>query len=314
MVAEAQNQAAKLSTRRQLETFLGVAGIALAVVYGLGFLILSLYDAKFGILEFDPLRARIFQAGFLFVCLLVLPVAAMHYGFTRCEGLSPLMQPAEPGLEARRKIILLSAFIYTAWIMAFYLGIWLLAPAPIANRPWYYGVTPVAAMVFFLFSFSAIGKRFPKNANRCSVLAVLSALSFGLALDRFGSPSTSALSGWFFLVGVVSFAARDSEDLLREALHWVNWLLVLCLMAFYGTSVYARIEPKFGGGAPMPIVVYLNRPLPWSTSKDVTASLLEETSQGYFVSTPRSGNALFIPRSDVAAIYFGSSDSAPRAR
>jgi hypothetical protein len=134
METETQSPAPEVSLRKQAESFLGAVGTALVVIYALGFLILSLYDAKFGIVELDPLRARIFATGVAFVCLLVLPVAAMRYGFTKLPALDPITHPLEPGLERQRKVMLVCAFIYTARIMATFLCL-LVAPLPTPDPP-----------------------------------------------------------------------------------------------------------------------------------------------------------------------------------
>lgn len=113
---------------------------------------------------------------------------------------------------------------------------------------------------------------------------------------------------------MITFYLSEAEDLLREALHWWNWLAVLVLVAFYASNIYGRILPKYGGGAPTPVVLYLNRPLPWDASGAATTLLLDETDQGYFVTMPGGDGALFIPRSDVSAAYFGPSSHAPKMK
>ena len=45
----------------------------LVLMYGLGFLILSVYEARYGIMQFNPLRTRTFLVGFVFIALAALP-------------------------------------------------------------------------------------------------------------------------------------------------------------------------------------------------------------------------------------------------
>ena len=45
------------------------AATLLLVMYGIGFVILSAYEAQYGVAQFGPLRARIFLVGFVFAAL-----------------------------------------------------------------------------------------------------------------------------------------------------------------------------------------------------------------------------------------------------
>jgi hypothetical protein len=143
---------------------------------------------------------------------------------------------------------------------------------------------------------------------------VLSTLLFVIALETTGRPDVGALTLWFCIAGVISLRVSEAKNLLRDALHWWNWFALLLCVVFYASSVYGHILPKYGGGAPTPIVVYLNKPLPWAPSKVKSASLLDETEQGYFVAGSKGDNALFVPRSNLFAIYFGLSSEAPKAK
>src|SRR5438309_495472 len=59
----------------------------LIVIYGLGFVILGFNDAKYGVVQFSPFRARIVLVGFVFAMLVALAAAAYHY---RIAYIAPL--------------------------------------------------------------------------------------------------------------------------------------------------------------------------------------------------------------------------------
>jgi hypothetical protein len=83
---------------------------------------------------------------------------------------------------------------------------------------------------------------------------------------------------------------------------------------FYAAAIFGSIQPRWGGGAPAPVVFLLNKPVAWLNSAEAHASLLDETDQGFYVLTPGRGKALFIPRADVVSIYFGPSDDIPKTK
>ena len=86
------------------------------------------------------------------------------------------------------------------------------------------------------------------------------------------------------------------------------------MVGLYASSIYGRIQPKYGGGAPTPTVVYLTKPLAWMDSNVVSALLLDESEEGYFILAPNADRALFIPRSNVAALYFGPLERVPKRK
>ena len=85
----------------------------LVLMYGIGFLILSIHEASFGILQFSPLRARIIFVGFTFAILTALPVAAHRYGFAYFKWMKPIMDNTDASVQTQRRLILSSGFVIT---------------------------------------------------------------------------------------------------------------------------------------------------------------------------------------------------------
>ena len=318
MATGAENQPSeKPSTGSHLELFSRVVGTALVLTYGLGFLILSLHQARFGIAQFNPFRARVFAAGFIFVCLTALPAAALHYGSTYYRGLEPIMKVGDARIEKYRKAVLFLGFYFAAFVMAV-ASSFLFAPSKLgAAAHWLFVVQIVffiVAVLFFFASYSLIAKRLSEHPKACLFLALFAILVMGVALEFYGLRSYSLLTTWYFLVGVFTFLVRDNENPLKEALDWRNWLFAAILVGFYASSIYGGIQAKYGGGAPTPAVLYLSKPSAWFDSNVVSVQLLDETEEGYFILAPSSDKALFIPRSNVTALYFGSLNEVPKKK
>lgn len=79
-----------------IEAISRATATALALTYGVGFIIVSAYEAQFGFMEFNPIRGRLFFTGFMFAILSTLPAAAFHFGFTRFVELPTWAVPRSP--------------------------------------------------------------------------------------------------------------------------------------------------------------------------------------------------------------------------
>jgi hypothetical protein len=79
-----------------IDLFARTAATLLVAIYGVGFVILSVYEGGYGIFQFSPLRARIFLVGFAFVALAALPAAAHHYKLAYYGPLKPVLNNTDP--------------------------------------------------------------------------------------------------------------------------------------------------------------------------------------------------------------------------
>jgi hypothetical protein len=85
---------------------------------------------------------------------------------------------------------------------------------------------------------------------------------------------------------------------------WIIWI--------YISQIFILLPPRWGGGQPTPIVVYLNNAAPWSPENPTQVLLLDETDQGLYILLSPSGKAFFLPRSNVASVFFGTKDEAAK--
>jgi hypothetical protein len=115
------------------------------------------------------------------------------------------------------------------------------------------------------------------------------------------------LTLWYFAAGVVVSIVSRARDPVRKALHWGNWLVAVVLIAYYTFCIYGEMQQRFGGGAPLSAVLYLDKQPQWADSTIINVKVLDQTGEGYYIILSSLGDreALFIRRSEVSAVYFG---------
>jgi hypothetical protein len=139
---------------------------------------------------------------------------------------------------------------------------------------------------------------------------VFVAASFLPETTRLGS-----LTLWFFVAATITNTVKLRSDRLRCALDFRTWISVIANVGTYVSLIVGNIPPKFGGTAPMPAVLYLNKPIEWLDSKTTApVSLLDETDQGYYVLEQGKRKAFFVPRGDVSSVYFGPAEDLPKPK
>jgi hypothetical protein len=70
-------------------------------------------------------------------------------------------------------------------------------------------------------------------------------------------------------------------------------------------TIYPRVVPKLGGGAPVSVTFQFVGKSPIDNAERMRAFLIDETDNGfYLVRTVQDKEAIFLPRSQVAAVYF----------
>jgi hypothetical protein len=289
------------------------AATLLVAIYGLGFVILGVYEARYGIFQFSPLRARIFLVGFTFIALIALPVAAHHYKLAYYGPLAPVFNNADPKLQNYRNVVLAGGFIFTAFFMAGMFNLLLIPAASTKSYRWWHTAVFAAGFLALLEIYAVVGKRFSERPKSAAAAALLTTGAF-MACLSFAGEHLLNLTCWFFLCGVAAQLVRCSTDRLRLALDFRNWFFVIVEVWFYAVAIFGIMPAKIGGGAPTSMVLYLNGPVAWLDRTPASVSLLDETDQGFYVLTPGKSRALFIPRSDVGSVYFGPAEDAMKSK
>jgi hypothetical protein len=303
----------------RLKVLTQFSAMCVAAVYVVGFMIISVYHVRYGIPEFNFLHSKIISAGVLFFVFLALPLwelAGIYDWIKIPPKMLPSATPAETQKVPNPESTPFSWHIFarTFNVVLFLGGSFasaLIIRAPLfleadLNSMWW---------PFFCFLISAVAvvagvrsaRRF-RVVGLALVLITLPILAFGAWKSH--DPSFQLLVLWFVICGVTAWqvlnAKQDPRRFLSQTLHIVL-LNVLLPVSFFAAFIYPRIRPWVGGGAPVPIIVYCTDTLPFSTSKEVKAKLLDETDLGlYLLLSPDDKQAVFLPRSAVRAVKFVS--------
>jgi hypothetical protein len=299
-----------------LDVFARSAATILLVMYGVGFVILAAYEARYGIVQFGPLRARIFLVGFAFTALSALPIAAHHYGLSYFRVLEAVQENKDPALRFERATVLAFGFAFTAFFMGGVFNFFLFAPTVLKSQPrhpWIPLTSFCVGCLAFVLIHRWIGKRFADHPGKSVILSILAAIILLGTLFWMGPEELAGLALWFWIAAMLGWDARSSRNRALYALDFRNWYFIVLSISIYVNMVMGHMQQKFGGGAPVPAVLYLNKPLPLSNgTTTVEVSLLDETEQGYYILPPGKHTALFIPRGEVSSIYFGPAEDLPK--
>lgn len=270
----------------------GVAAIAIAL-YACGFLIVSIHHSTYGFIATNPFRPRILAAGAWFFFLSALPLLSL----TRLEDSNLswlyLAQFSYPYYFCLMLLSLLSSPLfsysdYSSW------------PGPLPQH-WLWLLATIIFVGFVIFLIV------PKKSTRitsgiASVLLVLFCLQYStrtlLIAHHFGP---GAMTTWFFAVGMLALVKRKD----RTPGAWENVvLLVLGALLVFALFYYPYIKASWGGGAPVSATIYFTKDSPISPNKAVSAQLVEESDEGFYIVGPKETRAIYVPRSAVALVYF----------
>jgi len=294
-------------TTSALEALVRYAGVGLFIVYLAGFIILSVYESSFGIANFNPFRTKIIAAGVVFWCLVALPVVAIYSDFGR-----PVPEVPERNLSFdelaqrnRRGTITLNLFIGTAIMLAL-LSSFLFIKDPGPPTSEFQGLFVIAAILLNVKANRVVSINFTTHPQKSVILSTLSTGVVIAGLYILDSGFLVLVALWFFFVSLSVVGVWASENKIRYLFNWRRWWIPLLLISFYTPGIYGRIEAKFGGGAPVPVTFCLGKGTVWIRSATFSASLIEETDQGFYILLPPNQKAFFIPRSSVISLYFDS--------
>jgi hypothetical protein len=287
---------------------------AVLIVYALGFVILGFHDARYGVVQFSPFRARIVLVGFVFAALVTLAAGARHYRFAYLAPLESVVKDTDPSRRMERDTVLTAGFIFTALVMANVLGMFLIRAPALHDNTWRWRVPAFLALYGLGFAiFAFVNKTFSKTPLRAVFLSLGAfAILFAAVSNLTSSEAFGSLAIIFALVGWHGTWIRRSKTALEYAADFRNWASALLILWLYISQVFSSLPPRWGGGQPTPVVIFQNAPAPWSPSNPMDALLLDETDQGLYVLLSPNGKAFFVPRGNVASIFFGSKEDLTR--
>jgi len=311
VAAQSESEPPRRGNVSPLETASRLAAVFIAVIYAAGFLIITLHDSQFGIVEFSPFRPRIFSAGALFALLLAVPVLAVSRAF----HFFGLRNPAAVSIQVRPenvKYFRLSVGFdfYSVCFALCFPSLVLFPPGYIEIKPW--GFTLLLAVIaLFALVMVAQRERFDSHPFSSTTLSFLSATALVVVAFLFWSRAYFWLSIWYYFVGIAAVYLHgvfESPE-RRKGLEWEKAILYCVTVALaFASGIYGRINPSFGGGRPMPAVLHLVTEAPISSSRSVRVLLVDENDYGYYVLKPGDqSTAYFLRRDLVSSIEFEKS-------
>jgi hypothetical protein len=291
-----------------LQTTSHVLVVGAGLVYLFGFIIVSIFDATYGIADFSLFRTKVVAVGTVFVILVSIGMLLTFRMFS-IFGLTvehanissvAVTDQNKPFIIAEVALSIPFACMGVAVPLSF-----LFSAFPI----WTW------AMVGFILIQAAViatlgvmrQKRFNEHPFVFVFLSALNTAALFLVLFCYGNRNTFWFVVWLSLVCLftlqTSFKISKPEELRRTEWERLFLTIVPIVFGLYATKLYPKIPHQFGGGEPVPIVLHLTKKLPVFDSESASVSLIDETEQGYYVLSAND-KALFVARSLVEGVEF----------
>jgi hypothetical protein len=310
---------------------------ALPFVYVCGFVVLSLFEADYGIADFSLVRVKALAAGLLFVFFIAYPALVSIRSFQlfgmKKQGSTLVEIGAKSNLTYFYIIkiseqYILSVFMSMTFMFFFFARptMWL-SPASDYRSDGHFSllmlsVTVVSIAIFWLGIFPSMGRLIAKNfaskPRRCAVLIFLISVLWVIWTFQMSDRLFFEIVGWCYLVGIASILAawliQKGEGIKARDWEVAIFLGFVLLVPWFATGFYGNIKPAFGGGHPIHAKLYLKEDNPVFRRKEIESQVVEETQEGYYVllnpiATPKT--AVFIPRSSVSTAQFGTETVTP---
>jgi hypothetical protein len=282
-------------------------------LYVAGFLVVSLHNATYGIIEFGLFRAKLLSTGILFAVFLAIPFWEASRFFNMFVFRRSTV-PAEGASSEQTKQLKISPTAnWLIRILLFFAASWSTAMLikPIFGDYEYRGADIASAFGFIVIATLVIlftHLSYPKNQRIGATLAVV-ALLLGLgAIIYLKDWYSLRMLAWFCLVGYWAHRTEPSMRRPRSLLDLsvpIVLVDILALFGFFGYQLYPRIAPLLGGGRPSEITLQFAISSPINNASKTQVWLVDEVDDGYYVLGARDDHkAIFIPRSLVSAVYF----------
>lgn len=313
--------------RRQLSIDSLARSVAyiMAGIYASGFLLISLYDAQFGISDFSLLKAQALAAGLCLAAMVAVPalVGIRAFGVLGLRKWGGSYVKVEPGQEKYFNLIVIFWFYPGCVLLAGLAEIFFVGRPEFPFHVLFFGpgrfswiilsanLVSVLILIAPLYFVDVIAKRFAARPARCALLGGLISLSWFIWGLRTADSISFDLSIWFYLISLGgAFFGHEIEKGAR--LHKIEWELIILVLVpitfgWFARNIYGNIKPAFGGGRPVTAQFDLYKRMPgFNDHRTVDVRIIEETDLGYYVVSPSgTKSAVFIPRSEIEFVELG---------
>jgi len=287
-----------------LQSVGSATAIAVGLSYATGFLIVAIHNAEFGIIQFEPLKPRIFLAGGVF-WLFVSLVAFIAFRSDGLFGLGGEVSelPTDISLRLYRKachrVLLFGIFWMFCFVLSFF---FVKKPSP---SPYDYVQFIAFVLHAVIVTTAATSHRLEDHPKKFLLLSFLITILLPLSTYYFGDKAHNLTAFWLYLVALFSYDMAGTIRSWRRQLRPEGTLAVLSLLLLtYTFFVYGRIRPEFGGGYPIRVQAHFTTALP-ATGSVSDLFLIDENDNGYyFLTTADPGRAFFVARNHVLTVQF----------
>lgn len=296
----------RISERLQTVSHALIVGAGL--VYLFGFIIVSIFDATYGIADFSLFRTKVIAVGTVFVVLVGLGMVLTFRMFSLFGLTLERAHFSAVTVTAQNRSFVIADVALSipfgccglAFLLTFLSSTFLVWSGNGFN------------LIFIAFAVTAaLGvagrKWFSAHPLLFVFLSALNTAAFFLILFRYSVRSFFWMVVWLSLVCVftlqTSLKIRNSEEARKTEWERLFLVIVPAVFGLYAAKVYPTIRHQFGGGEPVPIVLHLAKKVPVFDSETIPVSLIDETEQGYYV-VRVSDKAVFVARGLVEEVEF----------
>jgi len=298
-------------TLRELVDVLVKAGAVLVgLAYVLGFLVVTIHHAQLGINHLDLLKAKIVAAGAAFIVLTLIPAI---FALRAVSGGFGIYGPAAPFANSTLERIQIGAWFYSAsYLLALSFDALALF---VVDRPsggtWNYWSIACGVLVVLWLAISTYRRTFSRTHPPLFTLSlVVHAILFSVSIWFAHGIGVFIRTLWFWGVGIgiVELRRMFSKD-PRSQFRRVVWELhlpgVILSLSFYATLIYSDLKPEFGGGAPFPVRLQIDRDIPLAShDKTFEAFLVDENDNGFYFARGDRKGTFFVTRDAVLGMEF----------
>jgi hypothetical protein len=295
-------------TSTLLQTSSHVLVVGAGLVYLFGFIIVSVFDATYGIADFSLLRTKVISVGIVFAVLVGLSVVVTFRMFSFFGLTVKHADISEVTITPQNRPFAIVDMALSIPLVCFGLA-WplsfLFLAFPIWTGKWFSLVIVTSAITA---TQGVTGKKwFNSHPFLFVILSASNTSAFFVILFVYGHRSIFWFVVWLSLVCLftlqTSFKISNPEEVRKTEWERLFLTIVPVIFGLYATKLYPKIPHQFGGGAPVPIILHSSKKLPALDSENATVSLIDETEQGYYVLSG-ADKAIFVARGLVEEVEF----------
>jgi hypothetical protein len=285
------------------------AVIVAAVVYACGFLVISIYQYRYGLSVLNPLRPKVLAAGTWLIFFVVIPFIFAFEGRATSSTMTSSLGNWRNKPSSRLCVLGISCF-WLAWVLRV---IFDCPSVEMMKEPSDGSILAAMVIAAALVSLDSVWNRLPSWLPWIGSLGFVGLLIFCGFRDalKYHCASAAALSLWFLFGTFAAWHEMASRDWKLVAKNWTQTIAALiAAVAVFSGFYYPKLKPSWGGGASVPATLYFSNDSSLLPGTSVPARIVDETDGGVYVVSGNGGKedekATFIPRSQIEMIYYSS--------